>query len=102
MFKVISHEYPIDRQCEVRNVEITVNEYVISIGVAEAHYCSPRTDQGINPKRKRVEVGITHPDGSWVTRQVFRDVLGMELDEETAGWVNMNDLIKVMAFVEEK
>ncbi len=103
MISVITRQFGSPDKAEITNISITINSYRISIGVAKAHYCSPREFQGMNPEREKVEVCVLDPKEEYVTKEIFKNVLeeGM-LHDDVAAFVTTNDLIKVLEFIRTK
>tara|TARA_R110000751_G_scaffold148086_2_gene252795 strand:- start:1297 stop:1659 length:363 start_codon:yes stop_codon:yes gene_type:complete len=107
MISVITRQYGLkDDSTEVTNICININGYLVSIGVAKSHYCSPRTFQGMNPERSKVEVCVINQSAEYITSDVFDNALnptevGKHLfeDDDVVGWVETSDLIKVLAYV---
>lgn len=102
MISIITRQFGKPDKAEITNISITINSYRISIGVAKAHYCSPREFQGMNPKREKVEVCVIDKDGEYATKEIFQKTFPENPEEiiSVAAWVTTNDLIKVLSFIE--
>ena len=103
MISVITRQFGKPDNAEVTNISITINSYRISIGVAKAHYCSPREFQGMNPEREEVEVCVLDPEGEYATKEIFKNALEEGImHDDVAACVTTNDLIKVLEFIRTK
>jgi len=70
---------------ELQNVSIEFEKTVLSIGVGQMHYVSPRDFQGLKPRRREVEVAlIDKASDRWVTRLFFNEFMGEELHDDVA------------------
>ena len=107
MISVITRQFGNPDEAEVTNISIDINGYLVSIGVAKSHYCTPRTFQGMNPERSKVEVCVMDQNAEYITSYVFNNALdptevGKHLfeDDDVVGWVETSDRIKVLTFIE--
>ena len=102
MISVITRQLGRPDKAEVTNISITINSYRISIGVAKAHYCSPREFQGMNPEREKVEVCVIDKNEEYVTTEIFQKTFpeNPTINDDVAPFVTTNDLIKVLSFIE--
>jgi len=101
MISVFSNELR-DRS-EVRNVRFTFdNGHSVSIGVSAFHYCSPRTQQGLNPEREDVEIAVILPNGEWGTREVMREVLGRDPHDDVAANITADEVARIIAHVQSQ
>lgn len=101
MISVITRQFGSIDNAEVTNISIEINSYRISIGIAKSHYCKPRTFQGLNPERERVEVCVLDQDGEYATKEIFKNVLEEEIHDDVAAFVTTNDLIRILTYIEE-
>ena len=99
MISVFSNEFPNGN--EVRNVRFTFdNGHVVSLGVSAFHYCSPRTQQGLNPEREGVELAVILSNGEWGTREAIHEVLGYDPGDDVAANVSADDVARIIAHVQ--
>jgi len=99
MLSVFSNELP--NRSEVQNVRFTFdNGHVVSIGVSAFHYCSPRTQQGLNPERERVELAVILSNGEWGTREAVNEVLGFDPGDDVAGNLTADEVAQIIAYVQ--
>ena len=99
MISVVSNERP--NRNEVRNVRFTfANGHSVSIGVAASHYCSPRTQQGLNPERERVELAVILESGEWGTRGAVNEVLGFDPGDDAAANLTADEVARIIAHVQ--
>jgi len=101
MISVFSNELR-DRS-EVRNVRFTFdNGHSVSIGVSAFHYCSPRTQQGLNPEREDVELAVILSNGEWGTREAMREVLGRDPHDDVAANITADEVARIIAHVQSQ
>ena len=101
MISVFSNECP--NRNEVRNVRFTFNNgHVVSIGMSAFHYCSPRTQQGMNPVRKNVELAVILSNGEWATREVINEVLGYDPEDDVAANLTADEVARIIAHVQNR
>jgi len=90
-----------NRRNEVSNISFTLeNGWTVSIGVSASHCCTPRTPQGFNPEREDVEVAVILPNGRWGTREVVKEVLGYDHDDDVAPHLNADEVARIIAHVQ--
>lgn len=86
---------------EVQNVRFTFNNgHVVSIGMSAFHYCSPRTQQGLNPEREGVELAVILSNGCWGTREVVNEVLGYDPGDDVAANLTADEVARIIAHVQ--
>ena len=101
MISVFSNEFP--RRSEVSNVRFTFdNGHSVSLGVSAFHYCSPRTQQGLNPERDGVELAVILSNGEWGTREAVNEVLGYDPGDDVAANVSADDVARIIAHVQNR
>jgi len=101
MISVLSNETP--RRNEVSNVRFTFdNGHAVSIGMSAFHYCSPRTQQGLNPERERVELAVILSNGEWGTREVISEVLGFDPNDDVAPNLTADEVARIIAHVQNE
>jgi len=99
MISVRSNEFP--NRGEVSNVRFTFdNGHSVSLGVSAFHYCSPRTQQGLNPEREGVELAVILESGGWGTREAVYEVLGYDPGDDVAANVSADDVARIIAHVQ--
>ena len=99
MISVFSNELP--NRSEVQNVRFTFdNGHVVSIGMSAFHYCSPRTQQGLNPEREGVELAVILEDGGWGTRVACENVLGFDPGDDVAPNLTADEVAQIIAYVQ--
>ena len=99
MISVRSNELP--NRSEVSNVRFTfANGHAVSIGVSAFHYCSPRTQQGLNPERERVELAVILSNGEWGTREAVNEVLGFDPGDDVAASLTADEVARIIAHVQ--
>lgn len=100
MISVVSNERPNNN--EVSNVQFTfANGHAVSIGMSAFHYCSPRTQQGLNPERERVELAVILPNGGWGTREAVNEVLGFDPGDDVAANLTADEVARIIARVQD-
>ena len=74
---------PVSEQ-NLHSVAFTLdNGVILSVGVSENHYVSPRSWGGMFPVRDVVEIALLDAeDMSWLTRQSFEDEMGETLGDD--------------------
>jgi len=103
MISVISNESCSHPTNEVSNVRFTFeNGYVVSIGMSASHYCSPRTQQGLNPERESVELAVFLANGEWGTRGAVKEVLGYDPEDDVAANLNADEVARIIAHVQSQ
>lgn len=90
-----------DDKMELQNVTIHFEKTLLSIGVGEFHYTTPRGFQGLDPKRERVEIAlIDRESGQWATKDFFSEVMGITLHDDVYS-VETSEIFSIMHKVSE-
>jgi hypothetical protein len=102
MISVFSNEFPHRPSSnEVSNVRFTfANGHTVSLGMSAFHYCSPRSQQGLNPERESVELAVILSNGAWGTREAVHEVLGYDPGDDVAANVSADDVARIIAHVQ--
>ena len=85
--------------------QITIGGITLSAGLGQVHYCDARYEKPVDGvfKSASVEVGLFATDGGdWMTKEIWKEVIGEDLDDDVVGWVTPEQFAKLVSYLNER
>jgi len=92
--------------------QVTIGGITLSAGLGPVHYCDARYEKPVDGvfksangvfKSANVEVSLFAANsGDWMTKEIWKEVIGEDLDGGFVGWVTPEQFAKLVSYLNER